>query len=163
MMPPMFVKLTANYLARLLSQSINNSIKKGLFPENGKVASVTLIDKKTDDKNSVLNFRPIGVLNCFSKVYENILKTQLVEKMINLFSPFISAYKQSHNTQHVLIRLTEEWRKNLDNKYFIRDVLMDLLKASDCIPHDLLTAKLAAYGFDKNMICYIYSYLKSRK
>ena len=29
MMPPKFVKLAANYLARLLSQSINNSIKKG--------------------------------------------------------------------------------------------------------------------------------------
>ena len=51
-----------------------------MFPENAKVASVTPIDKKTDDKNSVLNFRPISILNCFSKVYENILKTQLVEK-----------------------------------------------------------------------------------
>ena len=51
-----------------------------MFPENAKVASVTPIDKKTDDKNFVLNFRPMSVLNCFSKVYENILKTQLVEK-----------------------------------------------------------------------------------
>ena len=40
---------------------------------------------------------------------------------------------------------------------------MDLLKAFDCIPHDLAIAKLPVYGFDKNMICYIYSYLKSRK
>ena len=40
---------------------------------------------------------------------------------------------------------------------------MDLSKAFDCIPHDLVIAKLAAYGFDKSMICYIYSYLKSRK
>ena len=70
-----------------------------MFPENAKVASVTPIDKKTDDKNSVLNFRPINVLNCFSKVYENILKTQLVEKMNNLFSPFISAYRESCNTR----------------------------------------------------------------
>ena len=134
-----------------------------MFPENAKVASVTPIDKKTDDKNSVLNFRPISILNCFSKVYENILKTQLMEKMNNLFSPFISAYRESYNTQHVLIRLIEEWRKILDNNYFIGAVLMDLSKAFDCIPHDLVIAKLAAYGFDKNMICYIYSYLKSRK
>ena len=62
------------------------------------VASVTPVDKKTNGKNSVLNFRPINVLNCFSKVYENILKTQLVEKMNNLFSPFISAYRESYNT-----------------------------------------------------------------
>ena len=94
-----------------------------MFPENAKVASVTPIDKKTDDKNFVLNFRPMSVLNCFSKVYENILKTQLVEKMNNLFSPFISAYRESYNT---LVRLIEEWRKNLGNNYFIGAVLMDL-------------------------------------
>ena len=76
---------------------------------------------------------------------------------------FISAYRESYNTQHVLIRLIQEWRKNLDNDYFIGVVLMDLWKAFDCIPHNLVIAKLAAYGFDKNMICYIYSYLKSRK
>ena len=40
---------------------------------------------------------------------------------------------------------------------------MDLSKAFDCIPHDLVISKLTAYGFDKNMVCYIYSYLKSRK
>ena len=33
MMPPKLVKLTANYLAESLSQSINNSIKKGCFPK----------------------------------------------------------------------------------------------------------------------------------
>ena len=86
-----------------------------------------------------------------------------MEKMNNLFSPFISAYRESYNTQHVLIRLIDKWRKILDNNYFIGAVLMDLSKAFDCIPHDLIIAKLAAYGFDKNMICYIYSYLKSRK
>ena len=77
----MLVTLATNYLAGPLSQSINNSIKKGMFPENAKVASVNPRDKKTDDKNSVLNFRPVSVLNCFSKVYEKILKTKLLEKM----------------------------------------------------------------------------------
>ena len=69
MMPPKLVQLAANYLNEPLSQSINNSIKKGLFPENAKVASVTPMDKKTDGKNSVLNFCPINVLNCFSKKF----------------------------------------------------------------------------------------------
>ena len=40
---------------------------------------------------------------------------------------------------------------------------MDLSKAIDCIPHDLLLAKLAAYGVDENLLCYIYSYLLNRK
>ena len=85
-----------------------------------------------------------------------------MEKMNNLFSPFISAYRESNNTQHVPIRLTEEWRKNLDNSNFVEAFLMDLSKDFDCILHDLVIAKFAAYGFDKN-ICYVYSYLNSRK
>ena len=98
---------------------------------------------------TVLNFRPISVLNYFSRVYENILKTQLVEKMSNIFPPFVSAYRKSYNTQHVFIGLIVEWTKNLDNSYFIETVLTDLSKAFDCIAHDLVIAKLAAYGFDK--------------
>ena len=40
---------------------------------------------------------------------------------------------------------------------------MDLSKAFDCVPHDLLLAKLAAYGVDENFLCYIYSYLLNWK
>ena len=39
---------------------------------------------------------------------------------------------------------------------------MDLLKAFDCIPLDLLIAKLHAYGFSENNLTFFYSYLKWR-
>ena len=77
-------------------------------------------------------------------------------------SPFLSAYRKNYNTQHVLLRM-EEWREHLDNNKTVGGILMDLLKAFDCIPHDLLLAKLAAYGIDDNLILYIHSYLLNRK
>ena len=38
MVPPTLIKLAVNFLTRSLSQSINNGVKKGLFPENANVA-----------------------------------------------------------------------------------------------------------------------------
>ena len=37
---------------------------------------------------------------------------------------------------------------------------MDLKKALDCIPHDLLIATLHAYGFSEDSLVFFYSYLK---
>ena len=42
-------------------------------------------------------------------------------------------------------------------------VLMDLSKIFDCIPHDLIIAKLAANGIERQTLRPIYSYLKDGK
>ena len=72
------------------------------------------------------------------------------------------AYRENYSTQHVLTRLVKVWKTHLDNNEVVRGVLMDLSKAFDCIPHDLLIAKFSAYGFAKTALKYIYSYLKKR-
>ena len=79
--------------------------------------------------------------------------------MENGFSPKISAYQKIYNSQHVLIRLIEEWREYLDKGFVIDAVFTDLSKAIDCIPHDLLIAKLEAYGLGEKALSYISSYL----
>ena len=42
-------------------------------------------------------------------------------------------------------------------------LLTDLTKAFDCISHELLIAKLNAYGFSKNALDLVYDYLSERK
>ena len=61
-------------------------------------------------------------------------------------SSFLSAYCSKYSTQHVLLRLTEEWRTCLDDNKIVGGILMDLSKAFYCLPHDLLLVKLEAYG-----------------
>ena len=40
--------------------------------------------------------------------------------------------------------------------------MTDLSKVFDCIPHDLLIAKLEAYGLSEKVLSYIFSYLTKR-
>ena len=51
----------------------------------------------------------------------------------------------------------------MDSNKIVGAVLTDLSKAFDCFLHDLLIAKLEAYGLDCEMVKLVYSYLKDRK
>ena len=54
--------------------------------------------------------------------------------------------------------------KSIDNSSTFGVLLLtNLLKAYNCLPHELLIPKLDAYGFDKSSLKLIYSYLSNRK
>ena len=54
-------------------------------------------------------------------------------------------------------------KNSLDKKRVVGALLMDLSKAFDCLDHELLIAKLNAYGFCKDAQLLIYYYLSGRK
>ena len=64
---------------------------------------MTHLDKGSLDINDVTNFRLVTVLNCFSKIFENVMKGQLISFIEHYLSVFLSAYRSSYSSQHVLI------------------------------------------------------------
>ena len=54
-------------------------------------------------------------------------------------------------------------QKALDTKQIASALLMDLSKAFDCLNHDLMIAKLNAYGFSRSALNFKLSYLSQRK
>ena len=80
-----------------------------------------------------------------------------------MLSDFLSAYRGNYTCQHALLRMTKAWRKCLDNNKVVGAILMDLSKAFDCLPHDLLLAKLEGYSLERNALKPIMSYLSGRK
>ena len=59
--------------------------------------------------------------------------------------------------------LIEKWKKSVDNGGASGALFADLSKAFDCLSHELLIAKLDAYGFDKNALKLVNSYFSNRK
>ena len=58
--------------------------------------------------------------------------------------------------------MLEKWKASLDKGEYVDVIFMDLSKAFDTINHDLLLAKLKAYGFSHNALAFMLSYLKNR-
>ena len=75
----------------------------------------------------------------------------------------LCGFRKAHSTQHALFRLIQSWQKELDDSGFVGTILMDLSKAYDCLPHDLMVAKLEAYGISKEGLQLISDYLSYRK
>ena len=131
------------------------------FPDELKFADVTLIYKK-DDPNKSKNYRPVSVLPVVSKVFEKIMHDQISQYINSFLTPYLYGYRKGFSTQQALLSLIEKWEIVLDSKGYGGAVLMDLSKAFDTINHDLLIAKLHAYGFSKESLKLIKSYLSNR-
>ena len=83
--------------------------------------------------------------------------------MENKISKCVTGFRKSHGTQHSLIFMLEKWKKALDKEENMLAIFVDLSKAFDTINHDLLLTKLKAYGFSKQALSFMCSYLKNRR
>ena len=159
--PTSILKDTKDIVCPYLTDCINSAIFDCNFPDELKKADVSPILKEFDSTSSS-NLRPISVLPSTSKIYERILKEQMSRYFKDKLRDILCGFREGYSTQHALIRVIEKWRKCLDTSDIVGTILMDLSKAYDCLPHDLLIAKMAAYGFSINSLCLMYDYLNNR-
>ena len=88
---------------------------------------------------------------------------QIGNFMENYFSKFQCGFRKGYNMQQCLIALIEKWKSATDKGKFFGALLTDLSKAFDCLPLELLIAKLHAYGFSLAALRLVHSYLSNRK
>ena len=67
------------------------------------------------------------------------------------------------SAEQCLIHKIEKWQKYIDTGGHGSALPADLSKAFDCIDHQLLIAKLNAYGVDTNSLYFLASYLEKRE
>jgi hypothetical protein len=156
------VKLAKPIIVNPVTEIINKGISSSVFPDSLKIAQVTPLHKKnsTLDKS---NYRPVSILPVMSKLFERTINHQLTLFFNKHFNIYLSAFRPGYGCQTTLLKIIEDWKKALDENKFIGAILMDLSKAFDCLPHDLLLLKMKAYGLTDDAVQLIGSYLSNRK
>ena len=98
-----------------------------------------------------------------SKIFERIIFRQISNHMESFLLKYQCGFRKGYSTQHCLLFMLEKWKRAVDNGKVFGILLTDLFKAFDCLSHELLLAKLHAYGFSISALRLIYSYLAKRK
>ena len=132
-----------------------------MFPPDFKLADVTPV-YKNKSKNSKDDYRPVSILSNISKIYERYLYDRIQVFFDSILSKYQCGFWRGYNAQHCLVALIGKWKKSVGNGGAFGALFTDLSKAFDCLSHELLIAKLDAYGFAKKALKLVNSYLSNR-
>ena len=157
------LKTAAPAISSSLTHIFNTMIIKGIFPDDLKKARVIPIFKD-DKRNNPNNYRPISVLPVVARIFEKIVFDQLYNYLSrnDLLTKTQSGFRPLHSTLTTLLKSTDIWLSNIDEKLLNGVLFLDLKKAFDTVEHEILLFKLAYYGVSENSLAFFNSYLQSR-
>ena len=78
-----------------------------------------------------------------------------------LLSKFQCGFRKGYGAQDCLLAMLENWKNEIDKGKVFGALLTDLSKAFDCLSHELIIAKLNAYGFSLPASKLVHNYLLS--
>lgn len=162
--PIKYIKLSSHLISLPLSKIFNRCITEGIFPSSLKTAEIIPV-YKSKDKTKPSNYRPISLLNPFSKIFERHLHDNINNflKEHNILYKYQYGFREGSSTELALSQITEELSDNIQNDDITCSIFIDLQKAFDTVDHHILLAKLNKYGLRGLPAQLIENYLSGRK
>jgi hypothetical protein len=128
------------------------------------VNKVIPVYKGLGNKDKMSNYRPISIVNCFSKIVEKHIADSLLNYLItgNLISDRQYGFVPDRNTSSCLFNVIGKISQNSNNNIYSALVMLDISKAFDSCSHDIIIEKLSAYGVRGNQSNLFRSFLQNR-
>lgn len=155
-------------LAPVLARLINKQFDAGIFPESLKVDRIVPAYKNLDPLVAE-NYRPIGIAPALSKilVIESIICKRIIQfcQQNSIIADDQYGFQKGSSAISAVVSVLDYLQVGLsENPGSIGGGLfIDLQKASNTIPHDLLLHKLARLGIRGQVFKLIRSYLHERR
>ena len=162
-MPTSFFKKSKLELSFYLSLIFNKCIKSGKYPSKLKIAQVRPIYKK-GSKLECVNYRPISILSSWNKIFEKMIFVRMYKFLtkFHVLTPHQYGFIQGSSTDLAIYDLME---KHLNAKMLKKNsctIYLDISKAFDTVPRNLLLKKLYHFGIRGPAYNLLQSYLSNR-
>ena len=157
------LQLCSDVFSENLAKIYNNSITKGEYPKQLKIAKVIALFKK-GEKYYPKNYRPISLLSIFNKILEKLLCKQLVSfiERNKILYNYQFGFRKLYSTTMALIEFSDNIHRLLDEGNYVIGIFIDFTKAFDTVDHEILLHKLYRYGIRGHANNFFRSYLTNR-
>ena len=105
--------MVADCLSSHLTLLVNRCISEATFPDLLKRAEVTPVFKNGDPAKKI-NYRPVNVLPCFSKIFESVIIDKRHEMFNRVACQYLSGFRKNHSCESVLTGLVQNSKDALD-------------------------------------------------
>ena len=157
------LKNCAGSLAYPLSLIYKLSYNTGIIPQEWKMANVVPVFKK-GSKHLVENYRPISLTCLVMKIFEKIIRNELMARCSNFTHPNQHGFLPQKSCTTQMISFTESIAFALNQSIRTDVVYFDFAKAFDSVNHDIILQKLKnQFNVDGSLLKFFVNYLKDRK
>ena len=158
--PSFIIKGCSEIFVPILRFIFNLSLSQNTFPKLWKQAVIIPVFKKR--KSSVQNYRPMAILNNFSKIFESITHDHIYHVLKSKLNRFPHGFIKSRSTVTNLVTFLEFTDPLVCSQGQSDSIYFDFTNAFDILPPALLLRKLDNYGLSSGYINWLSSYLTNR-
>ena len=116
-------------------------------------------------QSEISNYRPLSMLSIPGKSYLKVMLVRSLDDHLDadeLLSDKQWGFRKGRSIEGLLMRLTENWKREIDDGKIAGAVFIDFKKAFDTVPHEVLSYKLQAVEITGNLHQWIMDYLSER-